>query len=541
MRYYSKLLIMFLLLLTSVIFILGYFWLPSPKSNDSSRFSSVRVSRDIEVISREPHSLDHPEAREVVRSYLAERLTDMGYITQTEFYDTIGNVYASLPPLRQQVSSKCTYILLLAHLDSRHANKVNDVTQYSLGAADDGYGLGVILELAANAVRYRDKWNQGVKILFTDGEEKGLYGIKAALSSKGEFFQDVGFIINFEARGIKGPALLFETSPGNSRIIELFKSASKPAGYSISSFVYSILPNYTDFSLIKDDYPGINLAVIDNLDYYHTENDSFDNISLSSIQHYGEQTAPVLKSYLTESKYSEVDYLREGSDLIYFSIPVIGLVSFSKGAYVILNIVVLVFFIINLAIVLARKSISSAKLFRGMLIIIGMLLSAAIFGHSVSYLLSVINGVNYKFIALAHLKFDSTLTYISLIILIVSFTWIYHRIIGRGISGILEFQFSSELILLTLGLISILLTNENFFILVPIIVSMISRWSGCSRWGWIVITVLSVLVLLITVPFIQTVYLALYNGALSIVLTLSFIVFIALLPHIHRVSLKLVK
>jgi len=176
-----------------------------------------------------------------------------------------------------------------------------------------------------------------------------------------------------------------------------------------------------------------------------------------------------------------------------------------------------------------------------MLIIIGMLLSAAIFGHSVSYLLSVINGVNYKFIALAHLKFDSTLTYISLIILIVSFTWIYHRIIGRGISGILEFQFSSELILLTLGLISILLTNENYFILVPIIVSMISRWSGCSRWGWIVITVLSVLVLLITVPFIQTVYLALYNGALSIVLTLSFIVFIALLPHIHRVSLKLVK
>ena len=541
MRYKLRFVIISLLLLVSVIFILGYFWLPSPKSIDKGSFSSLRAARDIEVISREPHSLDNPEERDKVRRYLAERLTEIGYKIQTEFYDTIGNVYASLSPLNFNDTGRCTYVLLMAHLDSRHAYKVNGVTHYSLGAADDGYGLGVILELAANALKYRDNWNQGVKIIFTDGEEKGLYGIKAALNFKEEFFHNVGLIINIEARGIKGPALLFETSPGNSRIVELFKKASIPAGYSFSSYVYGILPNYTDFSLIKDDYPGMNFAVIDNLDFYHTEYDNYDNISLSSIQHYGEQIAPVIQSYLTQLKYSDLDYLREGSDIIYFSIPIIGLVSLSKHVYITFNIIVLISYIINLVIVIRRKSISSGKFFRGMLFISGMFFLAAIIGHGFSYILSVINGVNYKFIALAHLKYDSALVLISLIILIGTYAWLYSRIIASKWSEILELQLSAELFLITLAFISILLTNENFFILIPIVFSIISRWSPHSGWKWIVITTLSILLLLITVPFIHTVYLALYNGALSIVLILCFVVLVALLPHIHRVSLKLVK
>ena len=295
-----------LLLLITSYFSISNFILPVPDSQSSSGFSAKRVSDDIKIISKEPHSSEHPAERERVRSFLAERLREIGFDVEVEYYDSIGNIYASLPPLYSVSGEEPTYVLLMAHLDSRHANVINGKTHYSKGAADDGYGLGVILELAKGVVKYRDDWSQGVKILFTDAEETNLGGIKMAVAKRGVFLSDVGFIINIEARGVKGPALLFETSPGNSKLINLYSKARFPAGYSLTSFVYNILPNYSDFSLIKEEYSGINIAVIDNLDYYHTEMDSFENISLSSIQHYGEQLTPILKSYhlLSDETYS---------------------------------------------------------------------------------------------------------------------------------------------------------------------------------------------------------------------------------------------
>ena len=109
-----------------------------------------------------------------------------------------------------------------------------------------------------------------------------------------ELFDNINFVINIEARGVKGDALLFETSKNNASIMELYSNAKYKRGFSLTSFVYNILPNFTDFNHVKDSIPGVNFAVIDNLHYYHTDKDNFDNISLSSIQHYGEQISPIL-------------------------------------------------------------------------------------------------------------------------------------------------------------------------------------------------------------------------------------------------------
>jgi hypothetical protein len=48
----------------------GLFTMPFPKGEDAEGFSAARVVKDIEVMSVEPHSVAHPEARARVREYL---------------------------------------------------------------------------------------------------------------------------------------------------------------------------------------------------------------------------------------------------------------------------------------------------------------------------------------------------------------------------------------------------------------------------------------------------------------------------------------
>ena len=58
------------LIALSAMLAFGVMTLPKPRPLDADGFSSARVARDIEVISREPHSVAHPVEREKVREYI---------------------------------------------------------------------------------------------------------------------------------------------------------------------------------------------------------------------------------------------------------------------------------------------------------------------------------------------------------------------------------------------------------------------------------------------------------------------------------------
>ena len=51
---------------------------PAPKPADAEGFSAARVAKDIEVISKEHHSVAHPVERAQVREYLIGRLEELG-------------------------------------------------------------------------------------------------------------------------------------------------------------------------------------------------------------------------------------------------------------------------------------------------------------------------------------------------------------------------------------------------------------------------------------------------------------------------------
>ena len=168
----------------------GVWTRPSAQPADSEGFSAARVAKDIEVISREHHSVAHPQERAQVREYLVGRLGEMGADTVRLFeYDSLVgpqnkhvvytfdavDVLAEFHP--ETSSEDPTYLLMVAHYDSRYSQPMPKDTVWSYGAADDGYGVGVILETVSQLLKSRQDWKQGVKVLFTDAEEVGMMGM----------------------------------------------------------------------------------------------------------------------------------------------------------------------------------------------------------------------------------------------------------------------------------------------------------------------------------------------------------------------------
>ena len=152
---------LFLILTILLSAFIAYGLWSSPFSN-MEEFSTERIVEDLKVISEKPHSVAHPEERAEVVQYLTQRLEELGGNTKTYVYPNITsrkftfdaiNVLAEFPPLK--TSADTTYLMMIAHHDSRYPWKLNGDTVISKGAVDDGYGLGIILESVRQALKSR--------------------------------------------------------------------------------------------------------------------------------------------------------------------------------------------------------------------------------------------------------------------------------------------------------------------------------------------------------------------------------------------------
>jgi hypothetical protein len=204
-------------------------------------------------------------------------------------------------------------IVMMAHYDSVPAGP---------GASDDGSGVAAVLE-AARALRAAGLGaNAGagglhpVMALITDGEEAGLLGANAFLQNAA-LRARVGAVVNVEARGTNGPSLLFQTSPGDARLIDLY-AAHVPAVASSSLYadIYRYLPNDTDLTLfIRDGFPAFNFAFVGNVRYYHSPLDLRRNLDAASLQMQGDNLLGVVCA-LSHTPYGAL----AGGDAIYLSV-----------------------------------------------------------------------------------------------------------------------------------------------------------------------------------------------------------------------------
>lgn len=500
---------------------------------DSQDFSPLRVSDDIRVIGKEPHSIQHPKERKVLRDYLFHRLEQMGGDTQIFDYDTIpskiggefsySNIYSTFSPASIDSSMQASYILLVAHYDSRYRQVVKGDTVFSYGAADDGYGLGVILESVSLALEYRKEWKQGIKVLFTDAEEHELDGMRSAWERDRNIFEGVNLVVNVEARGVRGPALLFETSPGNEKIIELYSYAGKPSGMSLTSAVYRFLPNDTDFSVVKDSIPGMNFAVIDNLKFYHTDLDNCSNISLASIQHYGDQLQPVIHEYLVNAKYSAHDALEGDGDVVFFTLPVLGLFAFSKGGYMVLNILICALFLFVLHVYVKYKMLGFKGVLRAMRHILTFAAGAFVLGTAAAYMAAVHSGVKFSFIDLRYVDYDNYMVLAMLLVLVVWILVFCRLQERRDRFYAWKILLGVNIILMVSTLVLLVVYGEGFFLALPFATSSIALFFSIARnFKWLYLISASLTVLL-GVHFLYLLYSALTAGSLGVIMFLSVI------------------
>lgn len=513
------------IVLISFAFGLGLLTSPNVSNEASLDFSAKRVAKDIEVISKKPHSIQAPIERAQVRNYLVARLEEMNLNPELFTYDSvqfrtgeigsITNIYTKIP------SDNSSYILLLAHYDSRYEQKVLKDTVFSYGAADNAYGLGIILELTEQALKYKDKWKQGIKIIFSDAEENGMTGIKYALDKDRYLFDNVGCVVNIDARGMCGPALLFETSKGNSKLMELYKEARFPYTYSLATVIYGIIPIYTDFTPLKDFIPGFNFSVIDDLSYYHTDKDNYENINLTSIQHYGEQISPILQEYLLNKKYSDVSYLKSSNNDVAFTIPGLGLFNKSQGHYTVFFIEVLVFLICFICFSLAYKITSIKALLLRSLQLFIYSICLAIFGTLIAYISALIVGDDFNIIGTKYVFFDDIIFIFSLIAIFVLYLCYFRKKAKDKNRYHLKAILTANFVMGILSIVIYIPFKENFFLIMPIAFSSLGVLiSKFKYFRWASLLGLS-LTCILSSSFIYILYNALTIGSLGIILFLA--------------------
>lgn len=540
----------------------GLFTLPSPEDADADGFSAARVVKDIEVISKEHHSVAHPAERARVREYLVERLRSMGADTVQLFeYDSLVgpknkhvvytfdavNVLAEFAPA--EPSDSTAYLLFVAHYDSRYSQPMPKDTVWSYGAADDGYGVGVILETMSHLLDVRKDWKQGVKVLFTDAEEVGMMGMTAMWEGNREVFDNVGLVINIEARGCFGPALMFEACPGNEKVLGLYADVARyPYTYSLTTVVYQFMPNFTDFTIIKDELPGLNFSTIADVNHYHTDLDNFSNVSEKSIQHYGAQILPVAQEYLTSEAYSDKDALRSDKDVINFSIPALGLLTFSKIGYTIFCVAIFVLFLLAFALEGFRGRLKAMRVFKTSGIVLASALGVLALGELYAYACAAGVGAKFKLFGIVQgVPFDNMAMILFVVLVFAGALMVYLNSRAKVIratlgsmrvsaahtatmSNALNLLYATLALLFVLSAALLLAIGENMMFFNPLAVATAALilWRLTSLKAWLPIAV--VVILLHAFSFLYALSMALTIGALGAVAMIAFLDMMVLIP-----------
>ncbi|MDD5951830.1 MAG: M28 family peptidase [Bacteroidales bacterium] len=505
----------------SIAVSLGLFSMPPERPETEDSFSVERVQKDIKFISSDHHSIIHPEQRNEVRDYLISRLRELG--TEPALYsypDSEGkgykfdavNIVGDWAPA-DIANAGNARLLIVAHYDSRYPWAPVRDTVCSYGAADDGYGVGSALETVTILLRNRESWSQGVRLLLTDAEEVGMVGMKKAYELNPELFEDVGLVINIEARGTYGPVLLFETSPGNDRIMELYEGFSRyPHTYSLTNVVYRMMPNFTDFTIVKDELPGVNFSTISDVNHYHTDKDCFANISASSIRHYGAQIVPLAEEFVRNPEYADRDSLRGSEDRVFFTVPLLGLFNFSKKGYLVVNIVVLL--LMAGMLLMERKKMLSALSWAGLWLLFAVV--ALIVGEVAARIGCQVSGAKFAlFGTVSGMQFDNALMLGLAVALALVIANMYRR-------GKVQEKLKGCLILLAvLDIILLAVLGENLFVLIPLAVSslVILLWK-ISGWK-LFLPVGMALILLHACSFLYDLSMALTVGAVGAVLLIA--------------------
>jgi hypothetical protein len=460
----------------SVLLSLFVLYTPVPTA-DSSGFSAVQAASYISEISKTPHATSDELEHERVRLYLKDTLSEfvgasnvveMNYAKEDVDPDCEYDIKNLLATIQ---GTSDTGIMLVAHYDSRgHIGRSGELGR-SYGAADDGYGLATMLEIA-RLYGNRDLSNS-IYLLMTDGEETGLYGAIMA-AQETALMDKIGFVINIEARGIQGAAYMFETSTNNNKVIDFYQQAKLEVSYSLATAVYTVMPNMTDFTaFLAVGKQGVNFAVLDGLNYYHSPLDNYDNIDLSSIQHYGSQILPMVEEFVTNSAYSDVNYFVGTQNSVFFTLLPNVFVSYSETMAIIINMLLLVTFIGLVVFLVLNKQVKLLALLKNLGFVFGSLIVTAVIGLFISKLIAFIGSVPWS-ITYVRMQGTELPTILVMLGTILGFSFLIHLFMKHKEAKVSLMLSGIFLNLLLATVTGFILSGASFLFMIPALVGLIA-------------------------------------------------------------------
>jgi len=262
-----------------------------PAGAPRSSFSGERAREELRrILPPGPHPVGSMAGAQM-RDRIAARLRELGYapeLQDTWACSAVRNCARVQNVLAKKPGTSGKWVLISSHYDSVPAGP---------GAADDGSGVAVELEIA-RALSGEPETRNGVLFLVNEGEEPGLIGAEAFVAEH-PLAKEVGAVVNLEARGTGGPSLMFETSPGNGPILDLYaRSVRRPATNSVYYTIYKTLPNDTDLTVYKHaGLRGLNFAFIQGESRYHTPLDDLDHLDVRTLQHQGENALAMVRAF----------------------------------------------------------------------------------------------------------------------------------------------------------------------------------------------------------------------------------------------------
>ena len=317
---------------------------PAPTTADPTTFSAERAMASINRLADEPHSVLRREAHDRARDDVIGMFSDLGYTADVhsdplfdfsipEDKETFDMLSAEQQAAVKDAPAETIVVdvpgksertmALMAHYDSA-TDSDGDRARFttsgdSYGAADDGYGVATIVEtLRALKAEGRQPENS-LKIVITDAEEIGLIGARNEMHHHRADYENVDLVLNLEARGMSGPAFMFETSPNNSAVAGYFLSHVKqPVSSSLLPSLYARMPNGTDMNvLIPKGFTVLNIAAIGEAEHYHHATDAPRYVDHSTLQHYGDQVLDLARAWAFDG---QAPTLTADGDLHFFQL-----------------------------------------------------------------------------------------------------------------------------------------------------------------------------------------------------------------------------
>ena len=287
----------------------GIFGVPTTRDvHDDEPFAIDRAMSHLEFVAREARPNGSAWNRSV-GDYLVGRLTDYGLRVQEQVTEVEGLTVRNIFTTRAGTGSTGT-LLLCAHYDS---------VPQSSGAADDSVGIAVLLEVARDLAK-RPVGHNDVVVLFTDGEENGLYGAYA-FATRHPVFDGVTTVVNVDCIGGGGLPIVYETGADNGRLIRTLAQAVGSAGgapsQSVVPAIYEQTGLWTDFRVYRNGgRNGLNVSLAGQAGAFHTGTDTADHVNKGSVGALGTLVRDLTRT-LANADMQNIDE----PDRVYFTLP----------------------------------------------------------------------------------------------------------------------------------------------------------------------------------------------------------------------------